>query len=522
MTRILFSFSPGIDYTSLHDEYRRKNPETSFIWDFSYTLPIIPGRADSFFDSDTSIQNLLVIANRDLYAIQPVQKKIDRYIRDIRTSFGCEVTLLTAKGGSAEDIKFLIYQQHVLSELDGVVLIGRLPAAWFEVPNDHYWWEGGYGYADWTCDLFFMDLDGLWEDADANGKYDSHEAGSGDIDPEIFLGRIDPSSMGYYGSEADLLCRYLDKNHRYWKGKLRLPRFGLVYTDHDWSDYSTYYFRYLYGTGGYDNLKWQDSTYNKVKKHDYLNNRLPFAFYGFTQIWTHATHELHSFHTGGACYQREVRSRNPMSVGYVINGCHSCDWAAGNGVHFLGGSYVYNESPSSLAAIGTTKVGGMLEFESFYDSLGQNASLGSAFVHWFSHILHSQEERGYIIGWHYGMTIVGDPMIAFQQVPGTHIIEPQIYPPIDFSVSRVENRSLFMREYINMLTWQPNPENSHGLVAYYRLYEVTSDKLIPIAELSPEALSYWFREVEERTYYYALASVDQEGRESYLVFRSDL
>ena len=58
MTRILFSYEPGIDYTSLHNEYRRKNPETSFIWDFSYTLPVIPRRADSFLDSDTSIKNV--------------------------------------------------------------------------------------------------------------------------------------------------------------------------------------------------------------------------------------------------------------------------------------------------------------------------------------------------------------------------------------------------------------------------------------------------------------------------------
>jgi hypothetical protein len=346
-----------------------------------------------------------------------------------------------------------------------VVLIGQLPVAWFEVPNDHYWWNGGYGYADWPCDLFYMDLDGLWEDLDSNGKYDSHLAGTGDIDTEISVARIDTSTMGYYGNEVDLLCSYLNKDHNYWIGNIRPYRLGLVYTDHDWSQYSTYYFRQLYGAGNYDDLKWQEPPDNQVDKFDYLNNRLPYAFYGFTQIWTHATYDYHQFYTGGICYEREVHSQNPRSIGYNIDGCHACDWAAGNGQYFLGGGYIYDDSPSSLVVIGTTKVGGMLEFEPFYQSLGQNNCMGKAFSYWFNDRLNSSEERGYIIGWHYGMTVVGDPLIAFLEVPGLYQPGELSEPPLDFSCQRKENRSLFVREYIDVLTWKANPENVQGKVA---------------------------------------------------------
>lgn len=517
MTKILFKYDPGINYNTFHAQYIRENPYRPFDYAYQYTLP--PSKiSDLRRQLGNSISKILFIANSTLYADSRASQRIDRYVQDINSGYNCEVMLLTAEGGGPKDIKLLIQQEYSLTGLDGVVLIGRLPAAWFEVPNDHYWWNGGYGYADWTCDLFFMDLDGLWEDIDANGKYDSHSAGTGDMDPEVFVGRIDASTMGAYGTEVDLLCSYLDKNHDYWTGNISLYRCGLVYIDHDWRDYSTYYFRHLYGVNSYDDLKWRDSSDNQVEKFDYLNNRLPYAFYGFTQVWTHATYEFHQFHTGGICYEREVREQMPRSIGYNIDGCHGCDWAAGNGQYFLGGSYIYSDSPSSLVVIGTTKVGGMLGFESFYISLGEDNCIGKAFSDWFYDRLYSSEEAGFIIGWHYGMTVVGDPLIAFLKVPGLTLPGEGMAPPVNFSVERVENRSLFLREYIDVLTWQANPENEQGRVINYRIFEATMDHLNHLADVNGETYQYFQRNVDDRDYRYAIAAVDAEGQESYLAF----
>ena len=530
MTRILSQFYPGINYNELHARYREENPPAPFDCSYQYTLPIVAytpqlraenrlsGAARSFERSITDLSKILVIVNSSLYADRLAREGIDRYIQDIHSGYGCEVTLITAEGGQAEDIKSVIHDQYSLNGLDGAVFIGQLPAAWFEVPNDHYWWEGGYGYADWTCDLFFMDMDGLWEDLDDNGKYDSHTDGQGDIDAEIFVGRIDTSTMSYYATEIDLFHDYLNKDHEYWTGNVRLYRLGLVYTDHDWTQYNTYYFRHLYGIGNYDDLKWQDSPNNQVQKFDYLNNRLPFAFYGFTQVWTHSTYEYHKFHTGGICYEREVHDQNPMSIGYNIDGCHACDWAAGGGKYFLGGGYIYNGSPSSLVVIGTTKVGGMLEFDSFYQTLGQNNCIGQAFLDWFNDRLNSDEERGYIIGWHYGMTTIGDPLIAFLEIPGFYQPEEEVKPPLSFSGKRVENRSLLLKEYIDVLTWQANPGNEPGTVTGYRLYEVTKTDLIHMADVNRDSRQYLNRKVENRAYRYAIAALDRGGQESCLAF----
>ena len=42
-------------------------------------------------------------------------------------------------------------------------ITGSIAEAFYEVSNDH----DEYGYRYWPCDLFFMDLDGIWTDSDS-------------------------------------------------------------------------------------------------------------------------------------------------------------------------------------------------------------------------------------------------------------------------------------------------------------------------------------------------------------------
>jgi len=103
--------------------------------------------------------------------------------------------------------------------------------------------------------------------------------------------------------------------------------------------------------------------------------------------------------------------------------------------------------------------------------------------------------------------------------------EPQIlnlYPPIDLSVETVLNRSLFFMEYINVLTWAPNPENEP--VQKYRVYQLDKGSRILIAEVNADTLSCLHRNIKiKQTYKYTIVSVDEFGRESYpyyILFRS--
>lgn len=115
-----------------------------------------------------------------------------------------------------------------------------------------------------------------------------------------------------------------------------------------------------------------------------------------------------------------------------------------------------------------------------------------------------------------------------------------IYPPFSFSGKRVLNRSLSQNEYINVLTWQANPNNID--ITKYRIYLATSDNIFKkgrslsvvrnlkrinkkenfmgsitqnvLIELNADTFKYWHRNVDkEKVFTYAIVAVDDEGRE---------
>lgn len=87
-----------------------------------------------------------------------------------------------------------------------------------------------------------------------------------------------------------------------------------------------------------------------------------------------------------------------------------------------------------------------------------------------------------------------------------------IYPPLDFSGQRVLNRSLSQAEYIDVLTWQANPDNVN--IVKYRIYQVDKESQDLLVELNAGTFQYWNRRAEkDKQYTYVLCAVDDEGRE---------
>lgn len=115
--------------------------------------------------------------------------------------------------------------------MQGAVLIGDIPTAIGEIANDF----GEYGYVYFPIDLFYMDLDGAWIDNDGNDFYDDHNDGTGDVEADVWVGRIYASTLSIQGkSEEQLLHEYFVKNHEYRMGNLSLYDRALLYIDDDW------------------------------------------------------------------------------------------------------------------------------------------------------------------------------------------------------------------------------------------------------------------------------------------------
>lgn len=437
-------------------------------------------------------KKILMLVEDNIY--QVLTDKVHRYVYDIHQQ-GYSVHFFEYTGGNAPALKSFIKSEK--QNLLGCVLIGDLPAAWYEVDDDY----NSYGYAQFPCDLFYMDLDGKWLDVDGDGMFDRHEDGSGDRQPEIFIGRIDASRMD--GPQIELLDGYFDKNHAYWTGNIYLLQFGLTYTEDDWSIYHDIVsdISNLY-PGNYLAIKAPATS-----RSDYFENRLTEMLYEFIQLACHSNSSAHYFTRGGALNSQDIRNGPPQGLAFNLFCCSALrftDW------NCLGGAYIFNAGTKALAVIGSSKTGSMLEFHHFYRALHARNSVGLALKIWFEMIAPYGDDD---LFWHYGMTIMGDPLMVLRYN------QKDVLPPVDLSVIQIENRSLLLNEHINVLGWNSNPLNNESEITGYRIYRLLEGDLRFLSEVSGEIKEYIHRGIEFGIrYIYGLSSVRYDGLESYPAF----
>ena len=89
-----------------------------------------------------------------------------------------------------------------------------------------------------------------------------------------------------------------------------------------------------------------------------------------------------------------------------------------------------------------------------------------------------------------------------------------IHPPANFTGQKVENRTWSQREYVNVLKWKKNPQNSGLNVAKYLIFQVEGNNRTLLGELNSNTFEYWHRNVEEnKQYIYEICVVLDPVRE---------
>ena len=361
-----------------------------------------------------TVSRVLVIVNSSLYP--SIQERISTYVSDIESHMPYVANLYTASFGTAEQLKAFIKAHE--PTVVGCVLVGNLPCAWYEILNDY----DSYGYAQWPCDLFLCDLDGQWADNNPFpglqlGVYDSHGAGTGDEGPEIFLGRIDASRMTGQ-SEADQTNAYFDKLHAYYEGTMTMPKFGLTYTEDDWASYSDFRNDISHAYPSF-----QVIAAPATNLSDYATNRLPSPDYGFVQLACHSNSGGHYFTRGGVLHSDTIRGIQPRAQFYNLFCCSASRFTD---TDCLGNAYIFNASQTALATVGSTKTGSMLVFHAFYQPFGANQCMGAALRSWFDYLAPYSV---YEISWHFGMTVLGDPLVMLVLPVLTNVTPPTFSPP---------------------------------------------------------------------------------------------
>jgi hypothetical protein len=316
-----------------------------------------------------------VVVNAELYS--SITAELSQYQADLELA-GYAAQIDTMRGTSAPALRTHLAG---VSQLVGAVLVGELPVAWYELNGEEF-----------PIDYYFMDLNGTWTDADADGLYDNH---TGNTAPEIWVGRLYARPLTW-DDEVRLMKRYFAKNHAYRIGELPLPDRGLTYTDDDWAGMDCYL-----GQVYSDVTLVEDA--DTTRASDY-RTRLTDG-YEWIQVCCHSSPWGHTFkYSGGyagTVFNTEIYAIRPHAHFYNLFACSGTRFVEEN---YSAGWDIFQDD-YGLCAVGSGKTGSMLAFEDFYTPLGQGKSIGEAFKSWLAVNGESSPD------WFYGMNILGDPTL---------------------------------------------------------------------------------------------------------------
>ncbi|HPQ41978.1 MAG TPA: C25 family cysteine peptidase [bacterium] len=340
---------------------------------------------------------VLIIVNEQL--LPSISNALDIYMLDLAGD-GYQVAVSQVSGHSP-----VLLRQEIISwwgdDLDGVVLIGDCPVAWFEL--DDYW---GGEHEEFPIELYFMDLDGIWTDSDGDGLFDGH---TGSVAPDIWVGRLDAYHF-MDGAETAFLQNYFAKNHAYRTGTLTLPDRGLAYVDDDWAAWGDWSLSSAYADTVVINSNNQTTAAHYRSE---LQNG-----YEFVHLCAHSCPWVHVFlqnaGTAGCFFNFDLDMMEPHAFFYNLFSCSNArfvEWDC------LGNKYLFKDS-YGLAIVGSSKTGGMLDTEAFYPGLGAGETLGEAFLDWYQY----EAVGGFSLyekSWFYGMAVLGDPTLKMHQHGGS-------------------------------------------------------------------------------------------------------
>jgi hypothetical protein len=366
-------------------------------------------RSEYPLDSVESSSRVALMVNADLW--DTLETSLELYSLDLAGE-GFGVDIYTISSGIPEEMRGLL-QLLYAEGLKGAIFVGDLPIAWYETDGCY---DPPYPFhLEFPCDFFYMDMNGVFHDTDADGLYDYH---TDDRAPEIWIGRLTASPLIAGGlSEIELLENYFRKNHLYRSRLAPLAHRGLAYLDDD-CIFLTYHLNILQTEfiGGCTAVSDPWTTWDA----DYENTLT--EPHELIQLWAHSNPVQHGFTNPAGqwsfTYSWEIPAVDPSAYFYILCACSNARYTASD---YMAGWYIF--SPSyGLAAIGNTTLGAMIYCHDFYPSLGYQKPIGDAYIDWFL-----AQAAGGFWRWeecyYYGLTLLGDPTLRIQEKSNSRMMQ---------------------------------------------------------------------------------------------------
>ncbi len=312
-----------------------------------------------------------------------LENELQSYIAEIAGD-GVSAGILTWEGGTGEELRSILKHYYRSSGIIGAFLIGNFPALWYEQ-------EAFGSFEQFPCDIMLSDMDGVWQDTDGNGVYDSHSS----IRTEIFVSRIRGPIAPVQGPEVE---DYFGKISLYRQNGSFVDKSSFIFIDEDWqSHYGGYDFR-LSGIYSSIDMKYSEED---TGLSDYVD-KLSSGGAEFVYQLIHSTYYALAIKgsEGGWFMMYDIPAVNPRAHFYNMFNCSGCRFS----VDCLGLGYL-TDSDYGLAVHGSTKTGGDYAPEIFYQNLAAGKTWGESFRIWYNSTASGNDE------WFLGMVILGDPLL---------------------------------------------------------------------------------------------------------------
>lgn len=367
----------------------------------------------------------LILVDNRLY--DGIKSNVEQYAGAISQRLGYEVQIVQVNhDAKPEELREMLKKKR--SSLDGCLFIGDIGQAWFQKPvyvTKHSKGKQEKIVDSWPCDLYFMDLDGIWEDnwawkekqVDYSQKDQIFDTHRGNTQPEIFIGRLPCyGENGIIGSIA-VINQYLKKVTRHWIHEDSAAKGVLSYMNHSWASLESCRMTEKKAIQPFKCIRFnshflgQTNDYPNFSSADYFS-KVTSSTYSYVRLMAHSRYYEH-------CFDKEYPRTLHMSK--IFNAkisprifnlfcCSALLWTNGS---CLGSAYIFGPKSNTLTVVGSTKTGSMYDPSNFNEGLARFFSVGESLRHWWKMPTEFPvRDTKDFIHWHYGLTIFGDPLVT--------------------------------------------------------------------------------------------------------------
>jgi hypothetical protein len=355
-------------------------------------------------------REFLVVVESSLY--EPLQASLDQYAESMQAE-GFEVRVESWSPGTVDDLKALLFDQVDRHHIEGALLIGDLPTAWYEhIAFNHY--------QQFPIDLYLQDRDAVWSDQDRDGLFDGHS----ELTLDIYTSRLLGTPMQ--------LQEYFARAKRYREEGPLVDVSAFIFFDDDWAGHATddFYLDKLYSAVDVIQDVADSTLDNYLAKLTGDGAEFVYQTIHASPFWiSFAELDEQGKPTFRPLYAPDIPKHNLKGSFYNLCNCYAARFTVNN----LAEQYTVG-TDYGLAVIGSTKEGHIQDSRVFHEYLVLGARWGEAYQGWFNEVGKRSDT------WHLGMVLMGDPLLSL-----TGDLEPLPDDFIDSARAPVEDPDALQR-----------------------------------------------------------------------------